>query len=39
MNIFALNIALAIAWAALTGNITLSGWSGGLRASAPPAFT
>ena len=25
MNIFALNIALAIAWAALTGNITLSG--------------
>lgn len=25
MNIFALNIALAVAWAALTGNITLSG--------------
>jgi multicomponent Na+:H+ antiporter subunit E len=25
MNIFALNIALAIAWAALTGNITMSG--------------
>jgi len=25
MNIFALNIALAVAWAALTGNFTLSG--------------
>jgi multicomponent Na+:H+ antiporter subunit E len=25
MNIFALNIALAVAWAALTGNITLGG--------------
>lgn len=25
MNIFALNIALAVAWAALTGNITLTG--------------
>ena len=25
MNIFALNIALAVAWAALTGNITLFG--------------
>lgn len=25
MNMFALNIALAVAWAALTGNITLSG--------------
>jgi multicomponent Na+:H+ antiporter subunit E len=25
MNIFTLNIALAVAWAALTGNITLSG--------------
>jgi multicomponent Na+:H+ antiporter subunit E len=25
INIFALNIALALAWAALTGNITLSG--------------
>ena len=25
MNMFALNLALAVAWAALTGNITLSG--------------
>jgi multicomponent Na+:H+ antiporter subunit E len=31
MNIFALNIALAVAWAALTGNITLSGWSSASR--------
>jgi hypothetical protein len=36
MNIFALNIALAVAWAALTGNITLSGWSSA-SPSAPPA--
>jgi multicomponent Na+:H+ antiporter subunit E len=38
MNIFALNIALAIAWAALTGNITLSGFWWASR-WAPPAFT
>jgi hypothetical protein len=36
MNIFALNIALAVAWAALTGNITLSGWWWA-SPSAPPA--
>ncbi|AHM03007.1 Na(+) H(+) antiporter subunit E [Roseibacterium elongatum DSM 19469] len=38
MNIFTLNIALAVAWAALTGNITLSGLAVGFALGSAALF-